>query len=203
MHLFNSNTQYILASSSKYRKALLEKLGMPIACIAPNIDESALDFETAQATSTRLAIEKTQAVLKQLQSTQSCVIIGSDQILMLEDTQLGKPMNRENAVKQLQQMRGKHMQFYTAMHMLYINGEHTQTFSSCDVIDVKLRNYTDNQIDRYLNHEQSYDCAGTIKTETIGIALIESLSSQDPNAIIGLSLIQVVNGLKQFGLMRD
>jgi septum formation protein len=185
----------ILASTSPYRKELLARLQFPFLTAAPDVDESPLTNESAQQTSIRLSIAKAHAVGA---SHPNSLIIGSDQVALLGDTQLGKPHTHDNAVRQLQSMRGRTIIFYTALTLLNtINGE-IQTAVAEN--HVTFRDLTDEEIERYLLKEQPYNCAGSAKSEGLGIALISSMEGADPNALIGLPLILLIGMLKKQGV---
>lgn len=186
-----SSQLLVLASTSVYRSALLERLKIPFVTAAPDIDETPLAGETAMQTSRRLSREKAEAVRADYADA---LIIGSDQVALLDDQQLGKPMNHANAVRQLQAMRGKTVVFYTALTLLNTENGDVQT----DVSEnrVTFRNYSDDDIQAYLLKEQPYHCAGSAKSEGLGIALIERMEGDDPNALVGLPLISLVTMLQ-------
>jgi septum formation protein len=160
--------------------------------MAPNIDETPLPNESARATSVRLAQEKARVVAGHYPDA---LIIGSDQVALLDDSQLGKPLTHDNAVQQLCAMRGKTTHFYTALTLLNSKTGNMQT----DVAEnfVTLRNLSDAEIEGYLLKEQPYHCAGSAKTEGLGIALIDRMTGDDPNALIGLPLILLVEMLRR------
>jgi septum formation protein len=180
----------ILASSSSYRRELLQKLQIPFSCISPKIDESALPDEKPHQTALRLAQEKAKKVA---QEYPHALIIGCDQVATLDGETLGKPINHKNATKQLQMMRGKEVTFHSALCLFNAETNHIQS----DVVPylVKFRNLTDEEIERYLVKDQPYQCAGSAKSEGLGIALIERMIGEDPNALIGLPLIKLVSML--------
>lgn len=189
-----SSPQLVLASTSVYRRELLARLQLPFSVAAPNVDESPLKDEPPQQTAARLAQAKAQAVRNHYSHA---LIIGCDQVATLEGIQLGKPQTHDNAFKQLQFMRGKTVMFYTALCLLNAqSGNHQTRVVSCEV---DLRNYSDAQIASYLTKEQPYHCAGSAKTEGLGIALIQSIRGEDPNALIGLPLIALVDMLQNEG----
>ncbi|MGV3583042.1 MAG: Maf family nucleotide pyrophosphatase [Methylophilus sp.] len=180
----------ILASSSSYRRELLQKLQIPFSCVSPKLDESALPDEKPHQTALRLAQEKAKKVALEYPHA---LIIGCDQVATLEGVTLGKPLNHKNATNQLQAMRGKEVTFYSAI-CLY-NAE-TNTMQS-EVVPylVKFRNLTDQEIENYLTKDQPYQCAGSAKSEGLGIALIERMIGEDPNALVGLPLIKLTSML--------
>jgi len=182
----------VLASSSVYRKELLKRLNLPFETIAPDVDETPLPQESARATSVRLAEVKARAVAGKYPDA---LIIGSDQVALLEGSQLGKPLTHDNAVKQLRAMRGKTTHFYTALTLLNSKTGHMQTEVAENF--VTLRQLDDEEIENYLLREQPYHCAGSAKTEGLGIALISRMAGDDPNALVGLPLILLVEMLKR------
>ena len=183
----------VLASTSIYRKALLERLKIPFITAAPNIDETPLPGETALQTSARLSREKAAAVMS---DHPDALIIGSDQIALLDGQQLGKPLTHENAVSQLTAMRGKTVIFYTALTLLNARDDKAQT----EVAEnrVTFREYDEAEIHAYLDKEQPSHCAGSAKSEGLGIALISRMEGSDPNALVGLPLIHLVTMLKNW-----
>lgn len=182
----------VLASSSVYRNELLKRLNLPFETISPDVDETPLPQESARATSVRLAQAKARAVAA---NYPDALIIGSDQVALLEGTQLGKPLTHDNAVKQLRAMRGKTTHFYTALTLLNSRTGHMQTEVAENF--VTLRELSDEEIENYLLREQPYHCAGSAKTEGLGIALISRMTGDDPNALIGLPLILLVEMLQR------
>jgi septum formation protein len=182
----------VLASSSVYRHELLKRLNLPFETISPDVDETPLPQESARATSVRLAQVKARAVAGKYPDA---LIIGSDQVALLEGTQLGKPLTHDNAVRQLSAMRGKTTHFYTALTLLNSRTGHMQTEVAENF--VTLRELSDEEIENYLLREQPYHCAGSAKTEGLGIALISRISGDDPNALIGLPLILLVGMLQR------
>jgi septum formation protein len=181
----------ILASSSIYRRELLTRLQIPFSCISPDVDESILANELPQETALRLAQIKAKKVGL---SYPHALIIGCDQVATLDNVQLGKPMNHVNATQQLRMMRGREVVFHSALCLynpitLNMQAEVIPYF-------VQFRDLSDAQIENYLIKEQPYHCAGSAKSEGLGIALIEKMTGEDPNALIGLPLIKLVNMLK-------
>jgi len=159
------------------------------------VDETPLPGESAPQTSWRLSQLKAQAVAKQFSDA---LIIGSDQVALLQGVQLGKPMNHDNAVLQLRAMRGKTVDFYTSVSLFNACTENMQT--ALAETKVRFRDLTDDEIERYLRKEQPYHCAGSAKSEGLGIALIQSIQGDDPNALIGLPLIVLIDMLKKQGV---
>ena len=191
-----TNTQkIILGSSSIYRKKLLQRLQIPFATVSPRINEVPLLNELPQETALRLAETKARAVAE---SYPQALIIGSDQVAVLGDLRLGKPLNHVNATEQLRLVRGKEVIFYTALCLLNSATDRLQM----RVIPyyVRFRQFTDQQIENYLLKEQPYHCAGSAKSEGLGIALIEYMTGEDPNALIGLPLIALIDMLADEGV---
>ena len=185
----------ILASSSEYRRQLLQKLLIPFNSISPNIDESALAGEKPQETALRLAQEKAKKIGNEYPHA---LVIGCDQVATLDGEQLGKPLNHNNATAQLQKMRGREVVFHSA---LCVYNAATGNMQAVVVpYLVKFRQLSDEQIESYLTKEQPYHCAGSAKSEGLGIALIERMLGEDPNALIGLPLIKLVTMLKNEGI---
>ncbi len=185
----------VLASTSPYRKALLERLRTPFMTISPEVDESPLPGETPLALAERLALAKAQAVGDELQAA---VVIGSDQVADLNGEPLGKPGTHEKAVAQLQRMRGQTLVFHTSVAVVCpIDGFSQQSTAS---VKVRFRDVSDAAIEQYLRAEQPYDCAGSAKSEGLGIALLDAIESDDPTALIGLPLIRTAQMLRAAGL---
>jgi septum formation protein len=180
----------ILGSSSIYRKELLQRLQISFETVNPQIDETPLLQESPQETAVRLAEAKARAVAK---TYPQALIIGSDQVAVLGNVCLGKPLNHINATEQLRSVQGKEVTFYTALCLLNSATERLQA----QVIPsyVKFRQLNDQQIENYLRKEQPYHCAGSAKSEGLGIALIERMTGNDPNALIGLPLIALIDML--------
>ncbi len=185
----------VLASTSVYRKALLQRLGLPFETASPQVDETETDTESPQATALRLAELKARAVA--IRHPKS-LIIGSDQVAALGRLRLNKPLVHEAAVRQLQAARGKAVQFHTALCLLdAASGACETRLVSSTVV---FRNSTDAQIEHYLLREKPYDCAGSAKAEGLGIALMAKLESDDPTALIGLPLIALTEMLETRGV---
>ena len=185
----------VLGSTSPFRKEILEKLNIPFLCAKPNIDEKAMAGETPQALVERLAIEKAHAVA---QNHPNALIIGSDQVAVCDGDILGKPHNFENAVKQLTKFSHKSVTFYTGLCVL--NSNNNEVTSLVEPFTVHFNELTLTQITHYLHAEEPYNCAGSFKSEGLGICLFEKLEGDDPNTLIGLPLIKLVALLKQHGL---
>ncbi len=191
----SDSPRLVLASTSAYRKALLQRLGLPFEAAAPGVDETPLPGETARQTSERLALEKAHAVAAR---HPDALIIGSDQVALLGNEQLGKPHTHDNAVRQLRAMRGQCIVFYTALTLLNARTGKAQTAVAEN--QVCFRDYSDEEIESYLRREQPYDCAGSAKSEGLGIILISRMEGNDPNALVGLPLIELVTMLKNEGV---
>ncbi|MDR0480273.1 MAG: Maf family nucleotide pyrophosphatase [Gallionellaceae bacterium] len=187
----NSQT-LVLASTSTYRGELLQRLCLPFLTATPGVDETPQAGETAAQTSHRLSQEKAQAVAARYPDA---LIIGSDQVALLDGQQLGKPLTHDNAVRQLRAMRGKTVIFYTALTLLNARTGAMQTRTAEN--RVTFRQLDDAQIESYLLKEQPYNCAGSAKSEGLGIALISRMEGDDPNALIGLPLIFLIEMLEK------
>ncbi|MDC9715216.1 MAG: Maf family protein [Gammaproteobacteria bacterium] len=184
----------ILASSSIFRKQLLDKLGVEFDTVSPEIDESRKNGETPEQLVFRLAREKAFEVAK----THSGLIIASDQVATLADEILGKPHTHENATKQLEQSSGNSVTFFTSLALLNTNTDKIQTIVETTKVVFKV--LSDKQIESYLQKERPYNCAGSFKSEALGISLFERIEGDDPNTLIGLPLIQLVKMLENEGL---
>jgi septum formation protein len=185
----------ILGSTSRYRKELLSRLQIPFDTAAPDVDETPRANEPPKDLAMRLALAKARAVaLKHPEA----VVIGSDQVADLEGVPLGKPGNHTNATLQLQQMRGKTVIFQTALSVVCLATAYERT--DLAVVKVKFRNLSDAEIESYLRAEEPYDCAGSAKSEGLGISLLEAIESDDPTALIGLPLIRTCQMLREAGV---
>ena len=188
----------ILGSSSSYRKELLERLGLPFDVIAPDIDETALPAEASDATAMRLAEQKALAISYQ---APNALIIGCDQVATLDGIQIGKPGTHENALAQLQSMRGREVIFHTALCLLDGRpGAHFPLQMENVQTTVAFRDLPDAELDAYLRIEQPYDCAGSARNEGLGIALIAAIRGTDPTALTGLPLIALTGMLRRAGI---
>ena len=181
----------ILASSSEYRRQLLQKLQIPFTSISPKIDETPLPDEKPHETALRLAQEKAKKIGTEYPHA---LVIGCDQVATLDGEQLGKPGNHNNATKQLQLMRGREVTFHSALCLFNAATGNMQALVVPYL--VRFRQLTDAQIENYLSKEQPYHCAGSAKSEGLGIALIERMIGEDPNALIGLPLIKLITMLQ-------
>ena len=182
----------VLASTSAYRRELLTRFGLPFEIARPDIDESPQPDEAPRATAERLAIEKAKAVAEQFSDA---LIIGSDQVACLDDQIFGKPGNHQKAVSQLQAMRGRRVNFHTGLCLLDATSGRAHLRSVPTV--VSFRQLSDEEIEGYLRKEQPYNCAGSAKSEGLGIALIARIDGEDPNALIGLPLIALCELLRK------
>ena len=191
----SSAPRLILASSSAYRRELLERLHLPFEAIAPHIDESPLPGEAPQATALRLARAKAEAIALR---HPGALVIGSDQVATLDGAQIGKPGDHPRALAQLQTMRGREVVFHTAL-CLWDGRDGTAQAENVQVF-VRFRDLPDAELDAYLRIEQPYDCAGSAKNEGLGIALIERIDSLDPTALTGLPLIALTGMLRRAGV---
>tara|TARA_R110001583_G_scaffold81965_1_gene218059 strand:- start:600 stop:1199 length:600 start_codon:yes stop_codon:yes gene_type:complete len=185
----------VLGSTSPFRKEILAKLNIPFVCAKPNIDESAFDNESPVALVERLAIEKAKAVADEFPDA---LIIGSDQVALCNGEILGKPHNFENAVKQLEKFSNKTVVFYTGL-CVYDSGL-DYTTAVIEPFLVHFNELSLNDIENYLHAEQPYNCAGSFKSEGLGICLFKKLEGDDPNSLVGLPLIKLVELLKQHGV---
>ena len=184
----------VLASSSRYRRELLERLHLSFEVLVPDLDESHLPGESPRATALRLAAAKARAVAER---APGAVVIGSDQVADLDGEALGKPHTHENAVAQLTRMQGKLIVFHTALAVVAADGS-----LQSEVVPtlLRMRRLSRETIEAYLRLEQPYDCAGAAKIEKMGIALVEAVDSTDPTALIGLPLVRLCSMLAQAGV---
>lgn len=184
----------ILASSSKYRRALLARLGLPFEVAVPDIDESASPEETPGQLVTRLAEAKARAILD---AAPDAIVIGSDQVAVSDGAMLGKPGQRQRAIAQLQDLSGRRVQFLTSVCVI---GPEVEPLVEVEVSTVCFRRLTLGEITTYVDRERPFDCAGSFKSEGLGIALFESLEGEDPNALVGLPLLRLCRMLRAVGL---
>ena len=187
--------QLILGSSSRYRQELLQRLRLPFDVVAPEVDETPSAQETPREIALRLALAKANAVSKRFPEA---VVIGSDQVADLNGEPLGKPGTHQRATAQLRMMRGQTVVFQTALAVTCL----ATGFSQVDLAAVKVtfRDLTDGEIEAYLVAEQPYDCAGSAKSEGLGIALLDAIDSDDPTALVGLPLIRTCRMLRAAGI---
>ena len=185
----------VLASTSAYRRELLQRFGLPFDVARPDIDESPLPDETPWATAERLAVEKARAVADQFEDA---LIIGSDQVAYMDDFRFGKPGTVERAIAQLKSMSGRTVIFHTALAVLNTRTGRVQL--NAVPTEVRFRTLSDAEIVRYVNKELPLDCAGSAKSEGLGITLLDALRGDDPNALVGLPLIALARMLRNEGL---
>jgi septum formation protein len=185
----------ILASTSRYRRELLERLGVPFETHTPDVDETPHPDETPRALAKRLALEKANAVATFFPEA---IVIGADQVADMAGEALGKPGDHARATDQLRRMRGQTLTFQTAVAVVC----HATHFAQDDIAPVRVvfRQLADDVIERYLRAEQPYDCAGSAKSEGLGIALLDAIDSDDPTALIGLPLIRTCRMLRAAGI---
>jgi septum formation protein len=187
----------ILGSTSRYRRELLERLRLPFEVTAPQVDESPLPHEDPAVLAQRLALAKARAVATQ-QAAGDAVVIGSDQVADVDGEPIGKPGTHERAVAQLRRMSGRTIVFQTAIAVVRRSTGFEEVALS--PVRVRFRDLRDDEIERYLRLEQPYDCAGSAKCETLGIALLAAIESDDPTALVGLPLIRTCELLRRAGL---
>lgn len=185
----------LLASSSPYRKLLLERLGLPFSCANPDIDETPVQGESGEALAIRLAETKARALANRFPGHW---IIGSDQVACLPDgSLLSKPGNHDRARRQLRQSSGQRVLFLTGLALL--DSDSGKLTSLCEPYNVEFRTLTAEEIEAYLMREQPYDCAGSFKMEGLGITLFDALEGRDPNSLVGLPLIALNDMLRRWG----
>lgn len=189
------NPALILASTSKYRRELLERLRLPFSVIAPGVDECALQGEAPGVLASRLAMDKALAVSKLHPRS---VVIGSDQVVNFKGESLGKPGTHERALEQLGRLQGQEVYFETAVAVVCLEGG----YQAHELVRVRVqfRALSNEEIQRYLIAETPYDCAGSAKSEGLGIALTQAIDSSDPTALIGLPLIATTRLLRRAGI---
>ena len=185
----------ILGSTSPFRKELLHKLGLSFDADSPDIDETMQSGEQPEKLVQRLAFEKAKAVAAK---HKGALVIGSDQVACIGSNILGKPGNRDNAIAQLSQASGQRVSFYTGLCL--INSANGNKQIVCEPFHVYFRELSRDQIERYLDAEEPYNCAGSFKSEGLGISLFEKLEGDDPNSLIGLPLIRLITMLEQEGI---
>lgn len=185
----------VLASTSRYRRELLARLRLPFDVEAPGVDEEPLAGETPARTAARLALAKAEAVAAR---HPDAVVIGSDQVADLDGRGIGKPGDHARATAQLRAMRGKTVVFQTAIAVVCAATRFAE--SALVPVAVRMRALSDDEIEHYLRAEMPYDCAGSAKIETLGIALVERVGSDDPTALVGLPLIRTCELLRRAGI---
>ncbi len=187
--------QLVLASTSPYRRELLTRLGLPFEICNPQTDESPLPSETPEALALRLSEAKARAVVD---AYPDALIIGSDQVATVDGKIYGKPGDHERAVSQLQELSGKTVNFFTGLCLLDARSGHADVRGIATLVG--FRELSDTEIENYLRREPAYNCAGSAKSEGLGIALLSSMKGDDPNALIGLPLIALCDMLRQHGV---
>lgn len=185
----------LLASSSPYRRELLQKLRLAFVTDSPEIDETPLSGESPDSMAKRLSLEKAAALAEKYPGY---LIIGSDQVAMLDGKLLTKPGSRENSIAQLSLASGKKVYFYTGVCVF--DSGNRQYRMDCDCCAVTFKKLSRQQIERYVDSDQPFHCAGGFKAESLGIALFERIEGDDPNALIGLPLIKLIKLLEVFGM---
>jgi septum formation protein len=190
-----ATARLILASTSRYRRELLDRLRLPYAVVAPEVDEQPLVGETPARLSERLALAKAGAVARRYPHA---LVIGSDQVAELDGQPVGKPGTHERAVSQLLSMSGREVVFHTALAVQRLSDGFCQ--SARVMVTVRFRVLTLAEIESYLRLEQPYDCAGSAKCETLGISLLSAIESDDPTALVGLPLIRTCEMLRAGGI---
>lgn len=195
MPAMTSRPPLILASTSRYRRELLERLRLPFAVVSPQVDETPRPGEAPAVLAVRLAAAKAAAVAA---LHPRAVVIGSDQVAELDGEAIGKPGTHERAVAQLRTMRGRSVVFHTAVAVQCAASGYAG--AALAPVTVRFRALSDAEIEHYLRTEQPYDCAGSAKCETLGIALLEAIESDDPTALVGLPLIRTSALLREAGI---
>ena len=195
IHPYPAVLPLILASTSQFRRELLTRLQIPFTAVAPDADETALPEESPARTAERLSELKARAVADQHPNS---LIIGSDQVAHLDSQRFGKPGRRENATAQLRAMRGNTVIFHTGLCLLNTQTGHCQIAGI--PTEVRFRDLSDSEIERYLDREDALNCAGSAKSEGLGIALLEYMRGDDPNALVGLPLIELSRMLRAEGI---
>jgi septum formation protein len=185
----------VLGSTSPYRRELLSRLRLEFQVAAPDVDETPLPGETPQGVALRLALAKAKSVSARFPDA---VVIGSDQVADMDGEPLGKPGTHDNAVAQLRRMRGRTLVFQTAVSVVCLASGFEQ--SDLAPVKVKFRSLTDDEIEAYLLAESPYDCAGSARSEGLGIALLDAIESDDPTALVGLPLIRTCRMIRAAGV---
>jgi septum formation protein len=190
-----ANRTVVLASSSRYRRELLSRIRLPFEVAVPDVDETPHEGEMPREMALRLALAKAHAVAAKFPQA---VVIGSDQVADLDGEPLGKPGNHDNAVAQLRRMRGRSVVFQTAVAVFC----QATGFEQVDLapVEVKFRDLSDAEIESYLRAEEPYDCAGSARSEGLGIAILEAIHNDDPSALVGLPLIRTCRMLRAAGI---
>ena len=191
-----TSPRLVLASTSRYRKALLGRLRLPFDVASPDVDETPLPGETPPALANRLAVAKAHDVAKP--QAGDVWALGSDQVAELDGVPIGKPGGRDAAIAQLRAMSGRVVRFHTAICLAHADG---RAFADCDLTEVHVRALDEGEIERYVDAEQPYDCAGSFKSEGLGITLFDAIDNRDPTALVGLPLIATCRMLRQAGFI--
>ncbi|WP_114787251.1 Maf family protein [Vibrio tetraodonis] len=189
-----ANFQLVLASTSKYRQQLIAKLSIPFIVASPDCDETPNENESPECLVKRLAKTKAESCIV----TQPSLVIGSDQVCVINGEIIGKPHNRQTAIEQLSRQSGKVIQFFTGLAIY--NSTSKQSHVHLDTFCVHFRELTQAQIEYYVDTEKPYDCAGSFKSEGLGVALFKKLEGKDPNTLVGLPLIDLVDMLYKQGM---
>ncbi|MGN4070733.1 Maf-like protein [Burkholderia gladioli] len=198
MTTFSRPPRLILASSSRYRRELLERLRLAFEVVTPDLDETPLAGESPADTALRLAAAKARAVAARIEAPEGAVVIGSDQVATFDGRQVGKPGTHQRALVQLQAMRGREVEFHSALCVYDSRSDLAQVE---DVVTrVRFRCLSDADLEAYLRAETPYDVAGSAKSEGLGIALLEAIDSNDPTALVGLPLIALTRMLAEAGI---
>jgi septum formation protein len=191
----STQPELILGSTSIYRRELLERLKIPFRVEAPDIDETPLKNETPQQLVERLSIEKARTVAA---NNPGSMVIGSDQVAVHDGKIVGKPLTHDRAMQQLREANGKEIVLYTGLSL--VNADSGESLTEVIPFHVVFRKLTEEQLENYLHKEQPYHCAGSVKSEGLGIALLERFDGEDPNTLIGLPLIRLIRMLEHFGI---
>ena len=195
---FSRPPRLLLASSSRYRRELLERLRLAFEVVTPDLDETPLAGESPADTALRLAAAKARAVAARIEAPEGAVVIGSDQVATFDGRQIGKPGTHQRALEQLQAMRGREVEFHSALCVYDSRSDLVQVE---DVVTrVRFRSLPDADLEAYLRAETPYDVAGSAKSEGLGIALLEAIDSNDPTALVGLPLIALTRMLAEAGI---
>ena len=198
MTTFSRPPRLILASSSRYRRELLERLRLAFEVVTPDLDETPLAGESPADTALRLAAAQARAVAARIEAPEGAVVIGSDQVATFDGRQIGKPGTHQRALEQLQAMRGREVEFHSALCVYDSRSDLVQVE---DVVTrVRFRSLPDADLEAYLRAETPYDVAGSAKSEGLGIALLEAIDSNDPTALVGLPLIALTRMLAEAGI---
>lgn len=190
-----SHPELILGSTSVYRRELLQRLKIPFRVEAPDIDETPLENETPQQLVERLAVEKARSVADK---NPGSLVIGSDQVAVHGGKIVGKPNTHDRAMQQLREANGQEIMLYTGLSL--VNSDTGEAQTEVIPFQVVFRNLSEQQLESYLHKEQPYHCAGSVKSEGLGIALLERFEGEDPNTLIGLPLIRLIRMLEYFGV---